>query len=126
MGACPSTCTDVRKQTDHPTRSRWCHRLRAPVAMCPRMVRGWLWLLVPTLAIVELGAHLVFANRAPEPDAWHRIRAPIARLRQPEDALVVAPRWAEPLARHALGDRLWPIADAARPGFEGAARALVV
>lgn len=90
------------------------------------MHRGWLWFVVPLVAIAELLAARYFSRRTPTIEEWRAIAQPVARIRQPEDALVVSPTWAEPLARHTLGDRLWPLADVARPGFEGARRAIEI
>ena len=39
---------------------------------------------------------------------------------------MIAPRWAEPMARQALGDALMPLADVARPDESGYARAVEV
>lgn len=78
-----------------------------------------LWFIVPVVALSELVAHLWISVRAPNPSEWAAIAGPVRRLATPGSALVVAPRWAEPLARHVLGDELWPIADLARPNDSG-------
>ncbi|MBI3206567.1 MAG: hypothetical protein HYZ29_33830 [Myxococcales bacterium] len=79
--------------------------------MTPRRL---LWLAVPLAGVVELGAYYHFARRAPRAEEWARLREPVAALRQARELVVVAPRWADPLARHALGDALMPLADVAR------------
>ncbi|MEJ7730568.1 MAG: hypothetical protein WKG00_15275 [Polyangiaceae bacterium] len=76
-------------------------------------------LALPLLALVELALHLWFAARPPAFDDWRALAAPVAELRQDGDLCVVAPPWAEPLARAALGDRssrcaTWPAATARR------------
>ena len=78
-----------------------------------------LWFIVPAVALWELVAHLWISVRAPDPSEWAAIDGPVRRLTTPGTAVVVAPRWAEPLARHVLGDELWSIADLARPDDRG-------
>lgn len=85
-----------------------------------------LWLAVPLAGSIELGAHFFFASRAPRVEEWARLREPVAALRQAEELVVVAPRWADPLARQALGDALMPLKDVARPDESGYARAIEV
>ena len=85
-------------------------------------IRGW-WppvaaLMLPLLGLVELAAHFACAGRSPPlhgEDGWSAIVEPVRALHQPEDLIVVAPRWAEPLARQQLGDELMPIVEVARP-----------
>jgi hypothetical protein len=86
----------------------------------------FLWLLVPVLGVIELGAHFVFARRAPNPAEWQAIRASVAELRRASELVVVAPAWADPLARQALGEELMPLRDVARPDETGYARAVEV
>src|SRR5262245_51791385 len=73
-----------------------------------------LWFLIPILGLVELGAHVYFANRAPDLGEWHAVRAELSKLRQPGDLVVTAPEWADPVARHVLGADLLPIRDLGR------------
>ena len=73
-----------------------------------------LWFLIPILGLVELGAHVYFANRAPDLGEWQALRGELGKLRQAGDLLVTAPEWAEPIARHVLGADLLPIRDLAR------------
>ncbi|WP_437291667.1 hypothetical protein [Sorangium sp. So ce406] len=81
-----------------------------------RRALGLLALLgLPALGLGELGAHLYFSERAPDFDAWREVEAPLAAMKQPGDLVVVAPAWADPAARRALGDELLPLRDAARP-----------
>jgi hypothetical protein len=90
---------------------------------------GWvryLWLAVPLLALAELGGHLFFAGRAPTIEEWNAIRAPVSELRAHDEPVVVAPYWAEPLARHVLGNELMPVRDVARPDPSGYERVVEV
>lgn len=68
----------------------------------------------PILGLVELGAHLYVSRRPPAFDAWLGIHDTVAAMKQPGDVVVVAPSWADPLARRALGDDLMPVRDVAR------------
>ena len=84
----------------------------------------FLWLLVPILGVVELAAHFVFARRAPTDAEWQAVRGSVAELRRSDELVVVAPRWADPLARKALGEALMPLHHVARPDESGYPRAL--
>jgi hypothetical protein len=90
------------------------------------MHRRWMWLGVPVVALLELGAHLFCSRRAPGVEDWNVIMEPVRALKRPGDVLFVAPEWAEPLARHALGDGSWPLSELARMDDGGAARAIEV
>lgn len=72
------------------------------------------WLLIPLLGLVESALHGVFRNQAPTADEWARLAEVLQRIRQPGDVIIVAPRWAEPLARRALGEAVMPLRDLAR------------
>lgn len=87
------------------------------------LLRRW-WLVVPVVGLLELGLQLYFAGRAPEPADWVALRPVVERLAADRPLLVVAPEWAEPNARHALGDELMPLAHVARADESGFAEAL--
>jgi hypothetical protein len=89
-------------------------------------IPGWLWLSIPLLGVLELGAHVVFSRRAPDLDAWRELAPHAARLKRAGEPIVVAPEWAEPLARHAFGDRAFPLDEVARPDVRGFRRVLEV
>jgi hypothetical protein len=72
-------------------------------------------LAVAALGLGELGLHLLFSRRPPGPAEWRAARTQVAALRQPGDAVIIAPWWAEPHARKALGEELLPLRDLARP-----------
>jgi len=76
--------------------------------------------------LIELGAHYAFARRAPTLADWQAVRANVAELRRNDELVVVAPRWADPLARLAFGESLMPLRDVARPDESGYPRALEV
>jgi hypothetical protein len=82
--------------------------------------------LVPALGLGELCGHLWFAARAPRLGDWVDVRRELVTLHQPGDLVVVAPSWAEPLARYAFGERNLPLRDLARPDATAYARAIEV
>ncbi len=86
----------------------------------------YLWLAVPVAGLVELGAHWAFARRAPTVASWEAARNPLLELRRGSELIVVAPHWAEPMARHAFGDALMPLRDVARPDESATPRAVEV
>jgi hypothetical protein len=86
----------------------------------------YLWLLVPSLGLVELGLHVAFARRAPGMDAWRELAGAAAALKRSGEPVVVAPEWAEPLARLALGDRFFPLAELARADDRSVPRVLEI
>ena len=83
----------------------------------------YLWLAIPLFGLVELGASVYFSRRFPNADEWRALAAEVGALKQEKDLIVIAPEWAEPLARSAFGDSLMPIADVARPDEAGYPRA---
>jgi hypothetical protein len=85
-----------------------------------------LWIAVPMVGLLELFGHLYFARRAPSLDAWASIRQPVSELYQPGAPVVVEPYWAEPLARHVLGNEMMPMREVARPDLSAYARAVEV
>lgn len=78
-------------------------------------VRRGAFLLVPLAGLLELGGQLYTSRAAPSFDAWMQLREPVAEMKRAGDLVVIAPGWAEPLARRALGDDLMPLRDVARP-----------
>ncbi len=95
------------------------------MARFEQILKYGLW-LVPALGLGELGAQLYFSQRFPEQPDWEALEPELARNKQPGDLLVIAPHWAEPVARAAFGDALLPLRDVARPDEAGYARAIEV
>jgi hypothetical protein len=85
-----------------------------------------LWLLLPIAGLVELALFVHDARSAPRVAEWQALRAEVGQLKGPSDLVVVAPEWADPLARAAFGDALMPITDLARPDVSAYARAIEV
>jgi hypothetical protein len=86
----------------------------------------YLWLAIPLLGLAELGASVYFSRRFPQVDEWRALAAEVGGLKREQDLIVIAPEWAEPLARHALSDTLMPIADVARADEASYRRALEI
>ena len=83
-------------------------------------------LLVPALGVLELAAHQFFAGRAPEVAEWQALSAPLSKLVEADDLVLVAPEWAAPMARHALGDRFFDLAAVARADETSFRRAIEI
>jgi len=73
------------------------------------------FVLVPVIGLAELGAHFWFAKRPPDEGQWKAAAQKLASHRKDGDLVIVAPQWAEPAARHVLGDGVMPVRDVARP-----------
>jgi len=85
-----------------------------------------LWLLVPAVGLFELAAEAWASRRAPSLDEWRALRADVMKAKRPGEPVVVAPEWAEPVARHALGAPAFPLNELARSGIAGFSRVLEV
>jgi hypothetical protein len=81
---------------------------------------------VASLGVVELGAHVYFSRSAPSLDDWGALKPLVRELASPGTLIVVAPEWAEPNARFALGEEWMPIGQVARADSETFERALEV
>jgi hypothetical protein len=75
----------------------------------------WLCAAVPLLGLFELCAHLVQVARVVSDDDWRAASAEVARQVQPDDLVVFAPYWSEPLGRHFFGNKVATLARIARP-----------
>jgi hypothetical protein len=64
------------------------------------------WLLVFVLAVTELAGHAVIRARVPDGDEWERAAAYVGPRLSSKDAVTVAPPWADPLVRRAIGERM--------------------
>ena len=97
-----------------------------------RALGGWrskakyLPLAVPLLGLAELGAHFYFSRRPPAEKDWEEVRPLVASWYKPGEVVVVAPYWAEPMARWKFGDALMPPRDVARPDATRYASAIEV
>jgi hypothetical protein len=84
----------------------------------------FLWLLVPAFGLFELGAQVWVSGRAPDFEEWQAAAPDVLAFKRPGEPLVVAPEWAEPIARHAFGDRAFPLAELGRSDLGSYARVL--
>lgn len=83
-------------------------------------------LLVPLFGLVELAGHFYFSHRAPTPEQWAAARPAVSAAYRPGDVVVIAPYWAEPVARWKFGDDLMPLREVARPDVSRYPRAIEV
>jgi hypothetical protein len=88
--------------------------------------RGALIAAVALLGLAETGFHVYFSQAAPSLEEWSAVAPVVRALAAPEVLIVVAPGWAEPNARFALGSELMPLAHVARPDESAFERALEV
>jgi hypothetical protein len=103
------------------------HRLLILWQIAPAVrVPASFWLLLPLLALGELGAHVFFSRRAPRLEDWQAAAPRVLELKRAGEPIVVAPEWAEPIARHAFGDAAFPLDELARPDVAGFRRLLEV
>lgn len=72
-----------------------------------------LWLLVPVLALVELGGQRVIVARVAPKDDWRRAAELVRENRRPRDLVTSAPGWTDPILREMAGDMI-SLADAGR------------
>lgn len=90
---------------------------------------GWRSLLVLAIAglgLLELGFQLHFARVAPTLGEWAALKPSVEELAEPGMLVVVAPDWADPNARFALGKGLMPLGHVARPDESAFERALEI
>jgi hypothetical protein len=89
-------------------------------------VGAWLLCLLPVVALVELGAHEFFRNRAPNEREWAELEPKVKALYQPGTWVTVVPTWADPLLRFQMGSEFFPLDVIARADDDGLDRAIVV
>lgn len=79
-----------------------------------RWPRAWLYGVLPLVGVIELGLGLRTRTAAPTTAQYEALEPAVAAMFQEGDLVVVAPRWAEPHVRRALGDRFFPLEALAR------------
>lgn len=89
-------------------------------------LRSWLFVIVPLVAAGELGAHLYQVSRTPTDADYADLGRTVPGLARLSEPIVVAPRWAEPHVRKALGPRFFPLRSLARAGVETFDRAIEI
>ncbi len=88
--------------------------------------RIWAFAAVPLFGVAELGAHLVETHSVVSAEDWASARAYVAAQARPDDLIVFAPRWSDPIGRMVFGAELATIAREARPDETRFARAFEV
>jgi hypothetical protein len=77
--------------------------------------RKWAFALVPTLGLVELVAHVAQTRPAAKAADWDAARDFVASQAKPEDLVVFAPKWTDPLGRMHFGPQLATLEREGRP-----------
>lgn len=91
--------------------------------------RRWARVLVfgvASLGLVEFGLHVYHKKKSPNPEDWSQLTGPVAEEKRDGDVVIVAPSWADPWARQALGNGVFPLRDVARPDVSRYATALEI
>jgi len=81
------------------------HATISGVIPAPRWASPW-WLVFLGLALAEVIALTVRISRVPPEDDWVAAAALVRAQLESNDAITVAPAWADPLLRLHLGDRM--------------------
>ena len=68
--------------------------------------RRWLFLIVPAVAIVELGLHIHQVRSVTPDDDWKAAKPLVQKRIKPDDLLVFSPRWVDPVGRQFFGNEL--------------------
>lgn len=92
----PAPDVNPRPPADAPRASR--------ATALPATSRAWLALLV--VAAIEVVGHFVIQSRVVPASDWDAAATHVRAEWQEGDAVTVAPRWADPLLREAMGDAL--------------------
>jgi len=89
-------------------------------------LRRYAFLAIPAIAVLELFAHVVqISRRIPDAD-WAHAKDAVQAAAHPEDLVVFAPFWADPLGREHFKDELATIDREARPDDSRFPRAIEV
>jgi hypothetical protein len=91
-----------------------------------RLRAAWLYALLPIAAVAELAAGVRGRSVAPDDAAYDALVPVVSQLHREGDLVVVAPRWAEPHVRRALGDDFFPLAAVARSDSARFSRAIEI
>lgn len=95
-----------------------------------RSLRGWVPVValgaVMAIGLVELLLYGWLSRRAPSFDAYETLAAEVGSFGTPGALVAVAPRWAEPMVRRALGPERMPLAHVAAPDLLGHEQAIEI
>ena len=102
----------------------------APMAPIARILREdwrkWAFAIVPIWGIFELIAHAKQTRSVVPESDWKDAKAAVVAIAQPNDLVLFAPTWSDPLGREWFGDDVASIAREARPDESRFARAIEV
>jgi len=88
--------------------------------------RLWAFLAVPVLGVIEVGAHVREVTSVVPNGDWALARDYVAAQVKPDDLILFAPRWTDPIGRMVFGDGLASMAREARADDTRFARAFEV
>jgi hypothetical protein len=88
--------------------------------------KRYAFLAIPAIGLLELLAHVVQITRRIPPEDWLAARQSVQVAAHPEDLVVFAPSWADPLGREFFKDGLATVEREARPDDTRFPRAFVV
>ncbi len=86
----------------------------------------WAFAIVPLVGLVELAAHFVQTSSVVPDSDWKAAKQVVEKKLRPEDLLLFAPKWEDPVGRAELGDGLASLARTARPDESRFPRAVEV
>jgi hypothetical protein len=78
-------------------------------------LRRYAFLAIPAIAVLELALHLVQISRRIPDEDWAHAKSAVQAAAHPEDLVVFAPFWADPLGRENFKDDLATVDREARP-----------
>jgi hypothetical protein len=81
---------------------------------------------VPLVGLLEVAVHLAEIKGGVDASDWRAARDVVKKLARPEDLVLVAPRWADPLGREYLGSDILTVEREARADETGYPRAIQV
>jgi len=97
-----------------------------PLSPSSQRIGRILGLGLVVLGLGELALHVYHAKKSPQPEDWAQLKEPVAQDKRDGDVVVVAPSWADPWARQALGNAVFPLRDVARSDMSRYAGALEI
>ena len=86
----------------------------------------WAWTVVPAIAVLELVLHLVQIRSVTTDENWGEARAAVKAIVQPDDLVVFAPSWTDPVGRMSFGDEIATLEREARADESRFPRAIEV
>lgn len=89
-------------------------------------VAKWAFVAVPVVALLELFAHVAQTHDVVSESDWNAARDVVEKKLAPEDLLLFAPKWEDPVGRAVFGDKLASLERTARPDESRFPRAIEV